>query len=668
MGIVVLALLAAQAGAATYTSVYGGSPTYSISVQIGSSHTFGIDNCPSGYRVDWFIAYSGGGLMERDTASIIAPPRFNWSFPNPGTQWIRADIFTDASVYVGTHRWQVVVQAPDLTSHISLSSGDGYQPGDTISGTVNVSNVGDAPSASGYVDLFFNLGSPSYNTSDRIDHKFYAPISPGSSSNQSFSYAIPSEAPPGTYYLTSMADATYASTESSEGNNTYQKTVIVLEADKPDLVVQDIWTEPSPVVAGEGYVVKARILNQGTAVASSLFGSLDAEFLVNGGYVGNATFNYLGTNETVVVQTGTLTAPSPGNHAVSVMADAGYEVDEASEGNNYREESFNVTAPDLVVQDIWTEPATVYAGEAYVIKATIRNQGGAVADAGLFANQVARFRVDGGTVATPSYDYVLPGSSVTVQTGTLTAPSASSYSLQVVADDANAIVELSEGNNGRTETLSVQQGMPDLVVQSITIDPGYAWRPSTITAVITNIGSATADFGLFDRVCRIEVDGQVQYDTRLFSSLSIAPGGSYSAVETFTVSGPGSLAVTVLADPDNEVLESNEGNNSRTESKVWTASTTHDTDGDGMVDADEVIAGSEPDNVSNVWKCASVATNGGFMLAWPSISDRWYAVERSFNLADEFVVIASNLPATPPQNSYQDTTTSNAFYRIEVSQ
>lgn len=122
----------------------------------------------------------------------------------------------------------------------------------------------------------------------------------------------------------------------------------------------------------------------------------------------------------------------------------------------------------------------------------------------------------------------------------------------------------------------------------------------------------------------------------------------------------------VKVDPDNDVDETLDNNNTLTQSKTWVASSSHDTDGDGMIDADEVIAGSQPDNGSNVWECAMVSTNAEFMITWPSISNRWYNVERTYNLTNDFVVIVTNLPATPPKNSYWDETTSNAFYRIEV--
>jgi hypothetical protein len=85
-----------------------------------------------------------------------------------------------------------------------------------------------------------------------------------------------------------------------------------------------------------------------------------------------------------------------------------------------------------------------------------------------------------------------------------------------------------------------------------------------------------------------------------------------------------------------------------------------------MKDAAELIAGTDPGQASSVWRCAVAKDGEGFSLNWASLSGRWYSVERTYNLTDGFSVIASNLPATPPQNSYSDDAGSNAFYRIGV--
>lgn len=329
-------------------------------------------------------------------------------------------------------------QQPDLTLFI-LPPPATNQPGDLISITVNVSNLGDASAASGYVDVFLNNGSPSYSPTNRILQLFYTQIEAGGYDNIQASYQIPEGTPPGTYYLTSLVDATDYSAESNEFNNNDQASLTILPAPEPDLVVA-----------------------------------------------------------------------------------------------------------------------------------------------------------------------------------------------------------------------------------SIKVDPSYAWHPSAITVELKNQGATTAAFSVGDRLLQIQIEEQTG-DVSVSEPLSIDGGATYSANMNFTISSIGAHAVLANADPDNVIAEAAELNNSTIQSNIWMASSTYDTDGDGMVDADEVMAGSDPDNVSSIWKCTLESSGDGFMITWPSISNRWYVVERATDLSEGFVVIADNLPAVPPENSLVDNMASNAFYRISVS-
>lgn len=535
-----------QLQAATYTSFYEQLPRdHSLVVDRGSTHTFEVDNCPTGYHVEWYITYSGGSPVDSDT--VIAPfdPDFDRSFSSPGTAWVRAEVYDSDWNWEEAHRWEVTVGAPDL-------------------------------------------------------------------------------------------------------------------------IVEDIWLDPSTAVVGEPYVIYARIMNIGDIVANVPIGSQQVRFFVNGSPADSDSYDNLAPGESVVVQTSTLTVPSGSSFSVRAEADYADDVDEESESNNDRTELFSSNPPplpDLVITGL-SVSSPVGVGEMYSVNLTVANIGTAAAG----PSRVGIYINGSPTVLTMSVNSIAPGATRTAFSSEEAPVEEGVYQLRAKADVYDAVVESNEDNNwSPVDWLQVIPLLSDLVVEDITVTPGYAWRPSTVTAIIRNQGTATAEFGLFDRVCRFEVDGQVDYDTALLH-VTIPPGGSYAAEETFTIDEVGSYDVTALVDPENEIAEESEGNNSRTESETWIASTIHDTDYDGMIDADEVVAGSLPDNGSNIWKCATISTNSDFILTWPSISNRWYAVERTLNLTNDFVVIASNLPATPPENSWLDTTASNAFYRIEVSE
>lgn len=63
--------------------------------------------------------------------------------------------------------------------------------------------------------------------------------------------------------------------------------------------------------------------------------------------------------------------------------------------------------------------------------------------------------------------------------------------------------------------------------------------------------------------------------------------------------------------------------------------------------------------------------NGGVTVSWSSAAGLVYALQRAFRLTDSFQLCATNLPATPPRNSFRDLPPGGAnptvFYRVLVT-
>ncbi|HEY5652771.1 MAG TPA: cadherin repeat domain-containing protein, partial [Pontiella sp.] len=97
-----------------------------------------------------------------------------------------------------------------------------------------------------------------------------------------------------------------------------------------------------------------------------------------------------------------------------------------------------------------------------------------------------------------------------------------------------------------------------------------------------------------------------------------------------------------------------------------------DTDGDGIVNMNEWIAGTDPTDAGAIFEIAENIKDqqsGHSVLKWRGRPDRTYSVYWSTNLLESMQLIQSGIPSTPPWNTYTDTVhnaENEGFYRLKV--
>jgi hypothetical protein len=94
-----------------------------------------------------------------------------------------------------------------------------------------------------------------------------------------------------------------------------------------------------------------------------------------------------------------------------------------------------------------------------------------------------------------------------------------------------------------------------------------------------------------------------------------------------------------------------------------------DPDGDGQSNAQEYLAGTDPNNAASVFKITSISRSpGNTALTWNSVSTRYYAVQGNSAALGKGLwsdLLAPDL-AGWSSTSFVDTTSTNRFYRVRA--
>jgi hypothetical protein len=208
-----------------------------------------------------------------------------------------------------------------------------------------------------------------------------------------------------------------------------------------------------------------------------------------------------------------------------------------------------IAKPDLTVTSADYSPKPAYVQQQVNISAQIANIGNwtsPIANVTLYIN--------GNAIQTAQISGLNPNETTTV-TLAWTPDAIGNYTATVVVDPENAINEVNENNNGYNLTIEVSKiAIADLIVSVILPQSSLVNKEVAFSVVVMNIGSATAyNFSIV-----VYLDAN-KLDERKIASLD--PDGQILLGYSFTPHEARTYTVTVIADPENSVIESAENNN-----------------------------------------------------------------------------------------------------------
>ena len=281
-----------------------------------------------------------------------------------------------------------------------------------------------------------------------------------------------------------------------------------------------------------------------------------------------------------------------GSKKIYLVADANSQVSESNESNNQAYRTITVTQgkADLRIVDYTVSASSIASNGSVKLSFKYANSGAVAAGSTVlkvYKGNTLLKSYSMGSVAAGSYR----NCSVTLNASQL---SAGANKIYLVADANGQVSESNESNNKAYRTVTVAQGKADLAFSAFTLSSSAISSNASVRLnyTLVNKGSSNAGASVL----------KVYSGNRYIKSVSIAAlsaGATRAGSITLTAAdiGMGTQRISVVADANDQISESNEGNNQayRTltvQPALWAANnpsdwllgSTADINGDGFDD------------------------------------------------------------------------------------
>ena len=361
--------------------------------------------------------------------------------------------------------------------------------------------------------------------------------------------------------------------ETNEGDNQAQRAYTVTAPSAPNLAIDmsNIAFNPASPQPGDQVTIHAVVRNDGAlaaeGVVAQFLDTTDSAAVIP---IGAAQpLDFLAPGGIATAQVTYDTTGLSGDRKIKVVIDPQNALAEGDESDNAAQVTLSLARPplpnlSLSATSVGFDPLTPSTGQTVTVAATVVNDGDRPA-----TNVVVQF-MDTTVSALPIGEpqiiaAIPPGGSGVAQVLYPTLGLAGDRKIEITVDPYNFIQEERETDNQARTTLTIQ---PPPIANLTVAASGIGFHPKqpvqgdevTVTAVIRNTGDARAAgitvqfFDVSDGVL-LPIGGRQ-------SLAEIGPGASATAQVSYATAGmAGTRRIQVVVDPNNFVVESNEGDN-----------------------------------------------------------------------------------------------------------
>jgi subtilase family serine protease len=485
-----------------------------------------------------------------------------------------------------------VAPLPDLTSTSVSFSPSAIEAGQPIDVSDTVENIGEGDSASFQVGIYLS-NDPQITSGDvLIGLREVSSLQSGALSFVSAPLTVPASLEAGTWYLGALADVGGARLESDEFNNAMVASgqLLVSHPPRPDVLVQQLSFEPFQVDAGESITVTETALNQGLAAAGpfrvGIYLSEDEELTAEDHLIGFRSIGGLGVGATSSASAPLVVPASVGSGLFHVGAIADHEdslLEESEENNDLIAlgvlEVFLPPLPDVKPVAVSFGPGALQAGEQVTVVERVVNHGVVSAEGFRVATYLSSNPIVSTSdllLGTRVISSLAPGTEdEAISQYTLPAGiSTGSWTLAVIADDTDVLLEPNEGDNlllapGHLDVTGSPEPHPDLLVSSLSfspnsLQPGGQLSVQSIARNEGDLSAASFQVGFYLSEDDVIESTDHLIGQRTVNNLGIDQGSAQSFFYTLDANFPvGVYHFGAIADFAEVVAESDESNNTK---------------------------------------------------------------------------------------------------------